>query len=57
MKDLNFKNNLDLIIRTAGVVSAAHAVAVVKHVPGVPGPLDGLQLGVVLPVPHAPVRL
>ena len=47
----------DLIIWTAGVVSAAHAVAVVEHVPGVPSPLDGLQLGVVLPVPHSPVRL
>ena len=49
--------NANLIIWTAGVVSAAHAVAVVENVPGVPRPLDGLQLGVVLPVPHPPVRL
>ena len=46
-----------LEVWTAGVVGAADAVAVVEGVVGVPGPLDGLQLVVVRPVPHPPVGL
>ena len=46
-----------LEVWTAGVVGAADAVAVVEGVVRVPGPLDGLQLVVVRPVPHPPVGL
>ena len=46
-----------LEVWTAGVVGAADAVAVVEGVVRVPGLLDGLQLVVVRPVPHPPVRL